>query len=388
MKINMEVPKKKHFAEIEYLKSLDPVDGLSIIELTNYFKNVNNELLKAMNRITYIIDKNEVLQEDIIFLKSLDLRFYDRKLDDTAYLTFGLDIKRNILKATLTETYLKSQIFFEYEDNSRWDESLDNLILKLIKIGNDEIEFLLYFISELKFHLNNLHSFLKNNVYKVFYLRIDLYFEISYVIEAADLEPDLIKRKQIYIDAIIERDMFCLVQELNAKEEILYKEFIKKCHKAIDILDFKIQNSSNVLKSPEKALDSIPSDIQESTSTDIIVDHSNELKNRLKEYGFFVLPKVLKLNLEKQEGLMELLNSNKLPYCIAMLNFLDFIVFLDKKHFKTIKSRNIEIGKWFGSNERAVRGNINILIDYSEEDSDRYTAINYKDKVEIDYNEL
>lgn len=112
------------------------------------------------------------------------------------------------------------------------------------------------------------------------------------------------------------------------------------------------------------------------------------LTNNLSKYGFFDIPKVKVLSSEKQMQLIELILSNKLPYCIAMLDFLDYVKFLDKIHFKNIKSRNVEIANWFDSNDRAVRGNINILIDYSDENNNRYTSNKHEESVENDYNDI
>jgi len=112
------------------------------------------------------------------------------------------------------------------------------------------------------------------------------------------------------------------------------------------------------------------------------------LSNHLRAYGIYDIPKIKVLSSEKQMQLIELLLINKLPYCIAMLDFLDYVKFLDKIHFKNIKSRNVEIANWFDSNDRAVRGNINILIDYSDENNNRYTSNKHEESVENDYNDI
>lgn len=117
---------------------------------------------------------------------------------------------------------------------------------------------------------------------------------------------------------------------------------------------------------------------------------SEKLKVKLCTYGFFILPLVKSLTDEKKEKLIELVGSNKLPYCIAMFEYLEFIKYLMKNHFKSNKAMHIEMSKWLDSDidGRSIRGNISTLLKSTNGNNHRYTAFNFNEKVKEDYRNL
>lgn len=118
------------------------------------------------------------------------------------------------------------------------------------------------------------------------------------------------------------------------------------------------------------------------TNTSKLIDH-------LKKFDFLGLSKTSKLSTESQKKLLTIVNSNGLPYAIAMFDFLGFLEYLEKEHFKTNTERDKEISKWFGTNnERTVRGNINSLVKKSTENMKRYTAHLHTETVRKDYQSL
>ena len=76
-----------------------------------------------------------------------------------------------------------------------------------------------------------------------------------------------------------------------------------------------------------------------------------------------------------------------LPYAIAMFDYLEFIPYLEKKHFDSKYKLNREVSKWFDSDKdgRAVKGNISSLLKNTTENKDRYTAYKHKENVIKDY---
>ncbi|MEI8086205.1 MAG: hypothetical protein WCG93_08320, partial [Paludibacter sp.] len=113
-----------------------------------------------------------------------------------------------------------------------------------------------------------------------------------------------------------------------------------------------------------------------------------KLKNDLKEYGFLSLPKIKTISPENQSILFEKMNSNGIPYTIAMFDFLGLLKHLSKEHSMTKSKINDTIGFWLGIAPRAIKGNINVLDDYSNEDKNRYTSHLHKENVLNDYNQL
>lgn len=111
------------------------------------------------------------------------------------------------------------------------------------------------------------------------------------------------------------------------------------------------------------------------------------LKEQLSQYGFFELEKVKTLSEQSKVSIIEKIAESGLPYAIAMFDYLEFIPYLEKKHFDRKYKLNKEVSKWFDSDQegRAVKGNINSLLKNSTENKDRYTAYKHKENVIKDY---
>lgn len=111
------------------------------------------------------------------------------------------------------------------------------------------------------------------------------------------------------------------------------------------------------------------------------------MKEQLSQYGFFELEKVKTLSEQSKVSIIEKIAESGLPYAIAMFDYLEFIPYLEKKHFDRKYKLNKEVSKWFDSDQegRAVKGNINSLLKNSTENKDRYTAYKHKENVIKDY---
>jgi hypothetical protein len=111
------------------------------------------------------------------------------------------------------------------------------------------------------------------------------------------------------------------------------------------------------------------------------------LKEKLSQYGFFELEKVKTLSEQSRVSIIEKIAESGLPYAIAMFDYLQFIPYLEKKHFDRKYKLNREVSKWFDSDKdgRAVKGNISSLLKNTTENKDRYTAYKHKENVIKDY---
>lgn len=111
------------------------------------------------------------------------------------------------------------------------------------------------------------------------------------------------------------------------------------------------------------------------------------LKEQLSQYGFFELEKVKTLSEQSKVSIIEKIAESGLPYAIAMFDYLQFIPYLEKKHFDSKYKLNRAVSKWFDSDKegRAVKGNISSLLKNTTENKDRYTAYKHKENVIKDY---
>lgn len=115
---------------------------------------------------------------------------------------------------------------------------------------------------------------------------------------------------------------------------------------------------------------------------------TDKLKAELGKYGFFELSKVKQLSEPNKQSLIELISTNNLPYSIAMFEYLGFLKYLKTEHLKTDYKLFKEVSKWFDVTDRAVKGNIYVLNEFSKENRTRYTADQQKQTVQKDYEKL
>lgn len=127
----------------------------------------------------------------------------------------------------------------------------------------------------------------------------------------------------------------------------------------------------------------------ESSYADIQKSQMKRMQTNLQSHGFFQLPLVAALkDANQKEALVKLLFENELPYQIAMLHFLGFLTHLQEKLHLSKEQVYHFLANVFQANHRAIKGNILVLGNYSNENRDRYTSFRHFEKVESDYKKV
>ena len=113
---------------------------------------------------------------------------------------------------------------------------------------------------------------------------------------------------------------------------------------------------------------------------------SEKLTKKLNNYGFAKLEMVASLSKNAKNKLLNILVLHKLPYNIAMLNYLGFLDFVKKEYCDSYDNRlHKKIAKILEKDERSVRGNTNVLNSNSKESRSQYTAHLHEEEVKRDY---
>lgn len=115
---------------------------------------------------------------------------------------------------------------------------------------------------------------------------------------------------------------------------------------------------------------------------------TDKLKAELAKFGFFELPNVMQLSEPSKQRLVEFISTNGTPYSIAMFEYLGFLNHLKAEYFAENCKLHKAVANWFGVTERAIKGNISVLNEYSKEDRTRYTANQQKQTAQNDYQKL
>jgi len=118
--------------------------------------------------------------------------------------------------------------------------------------------------------------------------------------------------------------------------------------------------------------------------------------NKNKEKYEIILLKLIKYKFDELQMVSDVdlkilvkhIFENKQPYQIAYLNFLGFIDNINDKYCNSKSEGYKLLAKILDTNERAIKGHINVLNPISKEDRKKYTSHLHKDNVQKHYQSL
>jgi len=221
---------------------------VSVIELFNKFKFKNNEFIRAMELVDVLVDANQITGGDIETLRGFDIKYDLIRLPARDFRSQGAELQKSIMERTMKEAFDRSMLFFGDTDPENLSNYLNHYKIKFLEKGI-ETEFMLDYISILEMNLIRFRTEYQMQVYFDHPIDLSSMFNIQRISLEAQYEPDLLIRKKIFVDAKTECDFFCLGLTLTPLEESIYQEIITTCTKAIEVIDFHIQNSPPVVNS-------------------------------------------------------------------------------------------------------------------------------------------
>lgn len=130
------------------------------------------------------------------------------------------------------------------------------------------------------------------------------------------------------------------------------------------------------------------SDIETSLPIESEKTKVEKLREGLLKIGFDKLPKVKVLSGGAVNLLVKLISDHPLPYQIAMFDYLNFLEFLSEEYFDSKYKMHRELAKLLNTDERSIKGSINVLNPKSNENRQKYTSHLHKEIVEKDYQKL
>lgn len=274
----------EEFRLFDCLESLEHLDyngeaweeGLSERELNNHLRvfnqmanerfNIgieiceksNNQLIKALDKIEQILQIKKVTSLDIKYLNNLNLNCYTADIFRHQFTPIVNNEKEisNILDSTLSETRNRANLFFYKEGTNEWNAKFNEYKTSMMKFGNNAFYLISFFeklfstLSELEntfigLNMTTWEDMESNRIFD------DFIFEFTRI--KAESEADLIKRKQIYINAIVDCDTFRLKTEFNAIDESdeIVDCYKANCEKAIENIDLQLQLNQTIVTLPE-----------------------------------------------------------------------------------------------------------------------------------------
>jgi len=220
--------------------------GLSIHEIKTIYNKLNHNLIEVMERFEEILLRYWFDENDKKYINRRDCKFKTFTLREEDLKEHGTELISNIIEATLVDALHKSFEFFDCSDNDGWYEKLQDYKTEILKLEGDST-FLLKVINELYDSLNKVYTSFQSDylfeITEVYEDDISLDFDFTFVYNQLKEKSDLIEKNNFLHDAIAEKDMLCLLLEVDPNNYIPNLQFKEKCKHAIEILKYQIENT-------------------------------------------------------------------------------------------------------------------------------------------------
>jgi len=121
-------------------------------------------------------------------------------------------------------------------------------------------------------------------------------------------------------------------------------------------------------------------------ATQVLTTKYQSFVNTVSLYQFMALPKLVALNAQGQNELIYLIINKDVPYSVAMLVHLGFLVKLKQDYSLNNEKIYTHLSKALNSNTRTIKGNCLVLLNPdTNEDKYKYPAENHKKETQNDY---
>jgi hypothetical protein len=242
--------KEIHSSSIDFLNEynmemeMDPEDGIQMNELIDYLKQVSLSYNSFIDRLIDIENKNIITNADIEFLSSLELCYYERRLHETAYREFGIDIEKTIYSAILSDLQSRLNNYMGDWYNVSWSDKIDSLKIKIIQIGI-ECKQMFYLMERFSYFSQRLFKNYEDIVNHSFISHFEQEFNFGDVSIAAFFETDLEEKRKLYVQAKIDATKWLIEESKENDQKLHCKDYIEKCQQSIDLIDYEKKNQPN-----------------------------------------------------------------------------------------------------------------------------------------------
>ncbi|MDP3643259.1 MAG: hypothetical protein Q8S54_08735 [Bacteroidota bacterium] len=121
-------------------------------------------------------------------------------------------------------------------------------------------------------------------------------------------------------------------------------------------------------------------------ATQVLTTKYHSFVNTVSLYQFMALAKLEALNAQGQNELIYLIINKDVPYAVAMMVHLGYLVKLKQDYSLNKEKIYTHLSKALNSNTRTIKGNCLVLLNpNTNEDKYKYPAENYKKETQNDY---
>ncbi len=221
----------------------------NINQITLKLNEINNNLFDTIKLLKLYFETGELSSVNYDRLNVLTQKIdYDSLVDTIKPLQDDEILINNIVNAVFFELWAFSIDFLETDCYDLINNKYNEYVKLIINHGND-IDFYLNALACLDYNLNKLHLFFLmfgipfSNNWSVQKYGVNLNF--NDLLLFIQKEKDLIKRKNIVMKKLHSVELLILKDSIDHEDLIHFENYIDKCKKAIESLNFQGINSAN-----------------------------------------------------------------------------------------------------------------------------------------------
>ena len=207
-------------------------------------KKSSANLIKAMDIIQNSITQGGITNKDMETLKTIDISFYDSGTDPLNLMQQNAETIQIVCDATIRGVYERTVRFYGGILLEQWMAKENEYKTEFVKIGR-EVSFIFDFLQKLRYELLKLVDLFDLSGVSINPIKNIILFDFLDLANKTIGIIDLNERKQKYINALAHNKMIYFTSSEYLSEEITaqYHSFIEKCTRAIEIIDYQIENS-------------------------------------------------------------------------------------------------------------------------------------------------
>ena len=213
----------------------DENDKFTIGEVVEEYRYLNEEFINLMNLLLYIFDKMEVSENEIAYMNSKEYYYVKRNILHEGNQQYDEIMFNDILHSCFPGTVNKAKVFFGHSIDD-WDIRAERYRSLAVKISDKYYKDMIWHIDSLLFHLKVLaRDFYSGNNELISWYSFSGLFE---GIQGLDLD----EQRQLVTRTMAEFKEICLIDGYASIKKEYEDEFLSKCQKLVDLIDFKIKN--------------------------------------------------------------------------------------------------------------------------------------------------
>lgn len=229
---------------------------LTAKDYIDYMRQINDSYTATISLLNNIVDLKKITDDDVLFLNSIDLSYYNYDLTPENQLQAGSDIKKHLFYSAISPLIAKIKEFYNTDNLLFIKNNKQNELIVEIYKYNLQPDFLINFLNEF-YYVCRIILNEYNNWFESVPDTFENNFEFSDAYAMAEDLQTATEKIQFFEKEIIEIEKWMLLESTHNTDQQQADMYIGKCKHAIEIINSENKVSSNNITCNEKSDQSI-----------------------------------------------------------------------------------------------------------------------------------